>query len=259
MPRTRDGAPPCSGPDIAPTAPDSAAATSAPVDAMTRAVNVEAFMPCSAADVQYASTAFTCFGSGSPRQRIMNRSTTDSRLVDLALRNHRQPLPARRLGDVRQRHHGGPRQIVARGLLVDVEQRLQTPHRREHRQRGLHVDPDVTGVDRDRERLGGRQTGVERPVDQQTPHVPERHMTDEILDVDARGSGANRPPCRVRRSPSRTRRLPRARVRSRTSGGSLESAAVRRPHWPAPNDTGGSPTTPGKAVTSGGDSGPAKI
>ena len=56
-------------------APDIAAATSAPVEAITRAVNVEAFMPCSAAEVQYASTAATCAGSGSPRQRIMNRST----------------------------------------------------------------------------------------------------------------------------------------------------------------------------------------
>ena len=72
---TRAGAPPCSGPDIAPIAPDIAeAATSAPVEAMTRAVNVEAFMPCSAADTQYASTALTCRGSGSPRQRIMNCS-----------------------------------------------------------------------------------------------------------------------------------------------------------------------------------------
>ncbi len=49
---TREGAPPCSGPDIAPMAPEREAATSAPVEAMTRAVNVEAFMPCSAADVQ---------------------------------------------------------------------------------------------------------------------------------------------------------------------------------------------------------------
>ena len=31
---------------------DSAAATSAPVEAITRAVNVEAFMPCSAAEIQ---------------------------------------------------------------------------------------------------------------------------------------------------------------------------------------------------------------
>ena len=52
MPSTRAGAPPCSGPDIAPMAPESAAATSAPVDVMTRAVNVEAFMPCSAAEDQ---------------------------------------------------------------------------------------------------------------------------------------------------------------------------------------------------------------
>ena len=49
---TRLGAPPCSGPERAPTAADMAAATSAPVDATTRAVNVEAFMPCSAAEIQ---------------------------------------------------------------------------------------------------------------------------------------------------------------------------------------------------------------
>ena len=49
---TRAGAPPCNGPDIAPIAPDSAAATSAPVEAMTRAVKVEAFMPCSHAETQ---------------------------------------------------------------------------------------------------------------------------------------------------------------------------------------------------------------
>ena len=41
---------------------------------MTRAVKVEAFIPCSAAETQYASTARMCAGSGSPRQRVMNRS-----------------------------------------------------------------------------------------------------------------------------------------------------------------------------------------
>ena len=46
------GAPPCSGPLIAPIAPENAAATSAPVEVITRAVNVEAFMPCSAAEFQ---------------------------------------------------------------------------------------------------------------------------------------------------------------------------------------------------------------
>ena len=36
----------------APIAPERQAAASAPVDAMTRAVNVEAFMPCSAAETK---------------------------------------------------------------------------------------------------------------------------------------------------------------------------------------------------------------
>ena len=48
----REGAPPCSGPDIAPIAPERQAATSAPVLATTRLVNVDAFMPCSAAEIQ---------------------------------------------------------------------------------------------------------------------------------------------------------------------------------------------------------------
>ena len=52
IPSTRDGAPPWRGPLIAPIAPENAAATSAPVEVMTRAVNVEAFMPCSAAELQ---------------------------------------------------------------------------------------------------------------------------------------------------------------------------------------------------------------
>ena len=50
--RTRAGAPPCSGPESVPTAADRQAAQSAPVDAAIRAVNVEAFMPCSVAETQ---------------------------------------------------------------------------------------------------------------------------------------------------------------------------------------------------------------
>ncbi|SKU09612.1 Uncharacterised protein [Mycobacteroides abscessus subsp. abscessus] len=46
------------------------------MEAITRAVNVEAFMPCSAADTQYASMASTCLGSGSPCQRVMKRDVT---------------------------------------------------------------------------------------------------------------------------------------------------------------------------------------
>ena len=56
---TYAGAPPCRGPESAPTAEDSAAPQSAPVEATTRAVNVEAFNPCSAVQIQYVSIALT--------------------------------------------------------------------------------------------------------------------------------------------------------------------------------------------------------
>src|ERR671930_797708 len=71
---TYAGAPPCSGPDNAPTADDNAAPQSAPVDAVTRAVNVDAFSPCSAVQIQYVSIALTLRGSASPRQRSRNFS-----------------------------------------------------------------------------------------------------------------------------------------------------------------------------------------
>src|SRR5207244_631906 len=71
---TYAGAPPCSGPERAPTAADIAAPQSAPVEATTRAVNVEALRPCSAVQIQYVSIALTCRGSASPRQRSRNFS-----------------------------------------------------------------------------------------------------------------------------------------------------------------------------------------
>ena len=49
---TRVGAPPCSGPESAPTADDIAAAQSAPVEATIRAVKVDELSPCSAAETQ---------------------------------------------------------------------------------------------------------------------------------------------------------------------------------------------------------------
>ena len=47
------------GPDSAPTADESDAPQSAPVDAVTRAVNVDALSPCSAVQIQYVSIALT--------------------------------------------------------------------------------------------------------------------------------------------------------------------------------------------------------
>jgi hypothetical protein len=74
----------------------------------------------------------------------------------------------------------------SRACSSDVEQLAGSPQiGREHRERGLHVDPDVAGVHRDGERLGRRQAGLEGAVDQQAPDVARRHPPDEVLDVDA--------------------------------------------------------------------------
>ena len=161
------------------------AAASAPVEATTRAVKVDAFMPCSAAEMKYASTALTWRGSGSPRQRFMKRSTMVRRLVDLLLRHGRQAEAAGRLGHERQRGDRDPGQVLAGLLVGDVQQLAQAPVRREHGHRGLDVDPDVAGVHRHRERLGRRQAGAELAVDQQRPDVAEGDPADQILDVDA--------------------------------------------------------------------------
>ena len=60
----REGAPPCSGPDRAPMPPVTAAARSAPVEVITREVNVEALNPWSIVSIWYCSTARATSGSG---------------------------------------------------------------------------------------------------------------------------------------------------------------------------------------------------
>ncbi len=55
----------------------------------------------------------------------------------------------------------------------------------QHRERRLDVDARVAGADRQRVRLGRRQPGRERAVDEQPPDLLERHAPDELLDVDA--------------------------------------------------------------------------
>lgn len=57
MSSARLGAPPCNGPERAPIAPTTAAARSAPVDVITRAVKVEALKPWSMVVIRYCSTA----------------------------------------------------------------------------------------------------------------------------------------------------------------------------------------------------------
>jgi hypothetical protein len=59
------------------------------------------------------------------------------------------------------------------------------PSRREHGDGGLHVRPHVTGVDRDGVGLRRRKPGLVGAVDEQPPHLLERHPSDDLLDVDA--------------------------------------------------------------------------
>ena len=106
-------------------------------------------------------------------------------LVDLGLGDDRLAEAARRLGGVRQ-HHDGDAGQVEPGLLVgDVVGLAHAEHRREHRDRGLHVGADVTGVDGDVVGLGRRQAGGVGAVDEEAPDVLEGHAADEVLDVDA--------------------------------------------------------------------------
>ena len=65
MSSARLGAPPCNGPDSAPIAPQIAAATSAPVEVITLAVNVDALNPWSMVRIMYCSTARATSGAGS--------------------------------------------------------------------------------------------------------------------------------------------------------------------------------------------------
>ena len=97
------GAPPCSGPDIAPIAPDSDAQTSAPVDAITRAVKVEAFMPLRGRHP-------VCVDGLDVWDRVLLPAGHEScchsgTFVDPALRHRGLVNPARGLRDVGQRHH----------------------------------------------------------------------------------------------------------------------------------------------------------
>ena len=102
------------GPESVPTADESTAAQSAPVEAAIRAVKVEAFSPCSAAEIQYVSTAFDVprVGLAAPAdQELRGRVLA---LRDLGLRHRPAAVAARRLRDDRERRRREPRQIVAR-------------------------------------------------------------------------------------------------------------------------------------------------
>ena len=106
--------------------------------------------------------------------------------VDHPLRHGGLGDAAGGLRDIGQRHHRCARQLLTGGLVVDVQERSVAPDRGLHCQAGLHVDPDVAGVDRQRERFRRLQTLAEPAVHQQCPDIPESDpVTDQILDIDA--------------------------------------------------------------------------
>ena len=106
-------------------------------------------------------------------------------LVDLRLGHRRLAGFARRLGDERERHHRGAREVVASLLVGDVDQLPEAPLGREHRERRLHVDAVVARAHGQRVRFGGRQAGFEVAVDEQAPDLLVGDGADEVLDVDA--------------------------------------------------------------------------
>src|SRR3954468_23734633 len=115
MPSAPVGAPRGSGPERAATDADRQAATSAPVLATTRPVNVDAFMPCSAAQTQYRSIAATCRGSGSPPVPAERAAGPRARLA--APPDH-EPFRGTDAAVDNSLRHGG--QAGAAGRLSDV-------------------------------------------------------------------------------------------------------------------------------------------
>jgi hypothetical protein len=86
--------------------------------------------------------------------------------VDVGLRDRRAPGAARGLGHEAQRHDRRAREVVARLLVVDVDELPEAPLRCEHGQCALHVDARIARADGQRVRHRGGQAGFEAPVDE---------------------------------------------------------------------------------------------
>ena len=153
-----------------------------------RAVNVEALRPCSAVQIQYVSSACTCRGSASPRHSSRKRSAVVSPCSTVS-RGDRRRLAVRDAsglrGDRDHRRRHAP-QILLRLLVRDVDELLELPVAGEPGGLRLQVGRAVAGqIPARRKRLRRRQAGLGRLVDEQAPDLLERHVADELLDVDA--------------------------------------------------------------------------
>ena len=106
------------------------------------------------------------------------------RLIDICLRDHRLPQTTRRLRDERQRHHRHVSEILPRGVVIDIQDRLQTPGGSEHGDSRLNVHANITGMNRYREWFRRRYPRVELTVNQQTPDIAEGHPANEVGDIN---------------------------------------------------------------------------
>src|SRR4051794_5572945 len=93
--------------------------------------------------------------------------------------------PASRLGDERQRERRHAGQVLPRLGGIGVDQLPQAQRGRERHEPGLQIHARVAAAAAERQRLLRRQAGGEGAVDQQAPHLVERHAADQLLDVVA--------------------------------------------------------------------------
>src|SRR6266540_4252953 len=154
--RTRVGAPPCNGPERAPTAADMAEPQSAPVDATMRPVKVEALAPCSAAETSRSPPRAR--GAGRPRRASEAESVQ---------RRCRQRRPRRREPGLRRAPTG------RRGRSC-----------RRKGGRDLEVRHGAAGARRKLDVLGSGHARLEGIVDEETPDLLVGHLPHELLDVD---------------------------------------------------------------------------
>ena len=183
---TREGAPPCSGPDSAPTprrqggghvgagGGDHARGEGRRVHAVLGRrdpVGVDRL------DV-VAGRPRRASGSGSARGSTCALSTSRCGTGGRPMPRADWATKESAITDTRARS--------SRACSSSMSISAWSPHSgAEHRQRGLEVRARVAGAHRQRVRLGGRHAGLEAAVHQQAPDLLERHAADELLDVDA--------------------------------------------------------------------------
>ena len=130
------------------------------------------------------SSALTCFGSASPRQRIRNRAAAFSPFATSASGTG-VCFPRAACATIVSVAPESLREIVARLLVGDVDDLLHPPLRAERRERSLEIGRHRSARVLQLDPVDGLERRVDVLVDEQPPDVLERVAADELLDVDA--------------------------------------------------------------------------